>query len=408
MRPDYYSQRDQLLSPQRAKTEESIEPSTTVSSNTRICHIIDHLSLHGAQVYLAKLVRGLAECGYEQRVYGLNDPRHPKIVQMMEDAGAQVRTIGKMQLLSSVGLMRLSLDLMGWRPQIVQTYLRFSDVIGRVLGRLARVPVSVSVVTQPNVDKYRWQYLLDRLTAGLSDRVVFNSEEIIDFAVAKEGVKREQVVFIPNGIDIEPKSSPDAGPMVRTRLGISAEAPVIGFVARLYPQKGHACLLSAFAEVLHEYPETVLLVVGDGPLRGELEAQASGLNIGRSVRFLGERSDLADVLDALDLYVQASLWEGMSIALMQAMLCEIPVVATSVDGTVEIIDDGVTGFLVKPGDSEALARGIIHALKNKDAAKGIGKNGAAMVNREFSVRRMVSRFDDMYRELLGSARRDER
>lgn len=408
MRPDYYSQRDQLLSPQRAKTEESIEQSTTVSSNTRICHIIDHLSLHGAQVYLAKLVRGLAECGYEQRVYGLNDPRHPKIVQMMEDAGAQVRTIGKMQLLSSVGLMRLSLDLMRWRPQIVQTYLRFSDVIGRVLGRLARVPVSVSVVTQPNVDKYRWQYLLDHLTAGLSDRVVFNSEEIIDFAVAKEGVKREQVVFIPNGIDIEPKSSPDAGPMVRTRLGISAEAPVIGFVARLYPQKGHACLLSAFGEVLHECPETVLLVVGDGPLRSELEAQASALNIDRSVRFLGERSDLADVLDALDLYVQASLWEGMSIALMQAMLCEIPVVATSVDGTVEIIDDGVTGFLVKPGDSEALARGIIHALKNKDAAKGIGKNGAAMVNREFSVRRMVSRFDDMYRELLGSARRDER
>jgi glycosyltransferase involved in cell wall biosynthesis len=359
-------------------------------------------------MYLAKLVRGLSERGYEQRVYGLNDPRHSKIVQMMEDAGARVRTIGKLQLLSSVGLLKLSFDLMRWRPQIVQTYLRFSDVIGRVLGRLASVPVNVSVVTQPNVDKYRWQYLLDHLTAGLSDRVVFNSEEIIDFALAKEGVKREQVAFIPNGIDIEAKSSPDAGAMIRTQLGISAEAPVIGSVARLYPQKGHACLLSAFAKVLQECPETVLLVVGDGPLRGELEAQASSLNIDRSLRFLGERADLADVLDALDLYVQASLWEGMSIALMQAMLCEIPVVATSVDGTVEIIDDKDTGFLVKPGDSEALAGGILYALKDKDSARGIGKNGAAMVNREFSVRKMVSRFDDMYRELLGPAWHGER
>ncbi len=109
---------------------------------------------------------------------------------------------------------------------------------------------------------------------------------------------------------------------------------------------------------------------------------------------------MADVLDALDLYVQASLWEGMSIALMQAMLCGIPVVATSVDGTVEVIDDRDTGFLVKPGDSEALSDRILYALRNEDSAKGIGKNGAIMVNREFSVRKMVSRFDDMYRRLL--------
>jgi glycosyltransferase involved in cell wall biosynthesis len=396
-----------LLSPQRSKATESNGQATTVSTNIKICHVIDHLSLHGAQVYLAKLVRGLSERGYEQRVYGLNDPRHPKIVQMMEDAGARVQTIGKLQLLSSVGLVKLSLDLVRWRPQIVQTYLRFSDVIGRVLGRLAGVPVNVSVVTQPNVDKYRWQFLLDHLTAGLSDRVVFNSEEIIDFSLSKEGVRRAQVVFIPNGIDIEPKSSPVAGALVRAQLGISAEATVIGSVARLYPQKGHACLLSAFAKVLLEYPEVVLLVVGDGPLRGELEAQASSLNIDGRVRFLGERGDLADVMDALDLYVQASLWEGMSIALMQAMLCEIPVVATSVDGTVEVIDDRDTGYLVKPGDSEALADGILYALRNKDSAREIGKNGAIMVNREFSVRRMVSRFDDMYRNLLGPAWRGD-
>lgn len=349
---------------------------------------------------MANLVRELSERGYQQRVYGLNDPRHPKIVQMMSDVGARVETIGKARLLSTAGLIKLFLDLVKWRPHIVQTYLRFSDIIGRVLGGLARVPVNVSVVTQPNVDKYRWQYLLDRLTAGLSDRVVFNSQQIIAFGLEKEGITPSQVVYIPNGILKETPSRPGAGLAIRAQVGISPDAPVVGSVARLYPQKGHTYLLSAFAKVLEALPEAVLVLVGDGPLREELEHDAAALNIDRSVKFLGERDDLADVLDALDAYVQASLWEGMSIALMQAMLCELPVVATRVDGTVEIIEDGSTGFLVEPGNSEALAAGMIEVLKNRETVGEIAKNGAAMISENFSVTKMASRFDELYRELL--------
>ncbi|HMK35770.1 MAG TPA: glycosyltransferase [Desulfomonilaceae bacterium] len=373
---------------------------TNNTGSIRIFHIIDHLSLHGAQMYLVKLVRGLSELGYEQRVYGLNDPRHPKIVDMMTEVGVDVETIGKVRLLSGTGLLTLLVDLVKWRPHVVQTCLRFSDVIGRILGRLAHVPVSVSVVTQPNVDKYRWQFLLDRLTAGFSDRVVFNSKEIIPFALAREGIKPEQVVFIPNGIDIEAGNSTTAGSL-RTRLHISPDAPVIGFVARFYPQKGHSILLSAFAKVLEEEQHAILLLIGDGPLRPELESQAAALSVNANVRFVGEYANLSEIWDSIDLYVQASLWEGMSIALMQAMLSEIPVVATAVDGTIELIEDEKTGFLVKPGDVAALAFAVVRALKNTELAKQIGKNGSAMINREYSVSMMVSRFDDMYRQLLG-------
>jgi len=366
----------------------------------RICHIIDHLSLHGAQVYLAKLVRGLSERGYEQRIYGLNDPRSTEIDKMLRSAGAAVETIGKVKLISLYGLVELFADLLKWRPHVLQTFLPFSDIIGRSLGHFSRVPVIVSVVTQPNVEKSGWQYAVDRVTAPWAHRVVFNSRAIIPFALSKEGVKPEQVEYIPNGIELDSTSRPDAGPVMRSQLGIPIDAKVVGCVARLYPQKGHVHLLDAFSEVVKHVPAAVLLVVGDGPLRPELERRAAERGITQYTKFLGNRSDLRDLLECMDLYVQSSLWEGMSIALMQAMLRGLPVVATEVDGTLEIVENGKTGFLVQPGDSHGLAKSILSALSHRDETNQVAERGAELIRREFSVEKMVNSFDDMYRRLL--------
>jgi glycosyltransferase involved in cell wall biosynthesis len=369
-------------------------------TRVKICHIIDHLNLHGAQVYLAKLVRGLSERGFSQRVYGLNDPRHEQIIEMMTGPGVTVETIGKKRLLSGHGLVKLYVDLLKWRPDIMQTCLRFSDYIGRVIGRLAGVPLNVSLVTQPNVDKHRWQFWLDRMTAGLVDRVIFNSTAVIPFGLSREGIKADQAVYIPNGIEIDKPSCPGIGLAIRSQLGVPSGGTVVGCVARLYPQKGHVYLLSAFKKVLEEEPNVFLLLVGDGPLRPELEAQVSTLGICANVRFLGERDDLADVFDSIDLFVQASIWEGMSIALMQAMLCGKTVVATRVDGTAEIIEDQKTGILVDPASSDALAAGIIRLLRDPDLSQRMAQRSRELIRRDFAVEKMVSKFDTMYKELL--------
>jgi glycosyltransferase involved in cell wall biosynthesis len=371
----------------------------------RIAHVIDHLSLHGAQVYLVKLVRGLSEKGYQQRVYGLNDPRSPRLVELLRSAGAEVETIGKVKLITQWGLLKLYKDLLTWRPHILQTLLPFSDVIGRTLGHFSRVPVIVSVLTQPNLDKYRWHYTLERMTAPWADRVVVNSRTIIPFALSREGVKSEQVEFIPNGIELDDPTRPDAGSALRSQLGISPETAVVGCVARLYPQKGHSFLLDAFSEVVQQVPNTALLLVGDGPLRSELEHQAVELGITTNTKFLGDRTDLRDLLECMDLYVQASLWEGMSIALMQAMLNGLPVVATEVDGTLEIIESGKTGFLVRPGDSHALAEGIVRGLSDKSGASRVAEAGASLIQSDFSVDKMVNLFDALYRTLIEKSRK---
>jgi len=368
----------------------------------RLFHVIDSLRRDGTQTALVNLVEGLAGRGYEQSVYCLNNVVNSDIEAALLAANSQVIVIGKAAIATGWGLARMWLDFVRLRPTIVQTFLPFGDLIGRTVARAARVPVIVSSIRARNVDKSRWQPAPDRITARWADRVVFNSLHTIDFAVAEEGVRPEQVVYIPNGVNVGPVCGAIARAEFRSNLGVPTGARVIVTVGRLYPQKGHAGLLAAFQRVLRAAPEAILLIVGQGPLREELERQADSLRISRSLRFLGERRDVHAILPCTDLYVQASLWEGMPNAVMEAMAFGRPVIATDVDGTRELLEHGKTGWLVDPGNEEALANRITYALAHPEEACHLGKAAAELIRRDFSVEVMVSRFDGLYRDLAGS------
>jgi glycosyltransferase involved in cell wall biosynthesis len=306
------------------------------------------------------------------------------------------------------GVIALFLELRRWQPDIVQTFLPFGDLLGRTVARAARVPVILSSIRARNIDKRRWQFLLDRITLRWVDRVVFNSQRVIPFALQHEGVRAEQVVYIPNCVRIErtvpPASGDQARPLTRTearsRLDIPLDAFVIGTVGRLYRQKGHQFLLSAFKDVLSVVPRAALLIIGDGPLRSQLEAQALRIGIAERTRFLGERADIPDLLDLLDLYVQPSLYEGMPNAVMEAMAVGKPVIATNVDGVQELVADGETGWLVEAGNSQAVAARILYAMENTDESVCMGAAAARRMHNDFSVDRMVTAYDGLYRDLL--------
>jgi len=371
-----------------------------VFGRTRIGYVIDSLRRDGTQINLVNLVTGLAERGYEQRVYCLNDVANADIVQLLTASGAQVVVIGRVQLVTLAGLTRLFVEFRRWRPFIVQTFLTFGDAVGRTLARAANVPIVVSSVRARNVEKRWWQFLLDRVTIRWVDRVIFNSKQVIPFALAKEGVQPEQIVYIPNGVGVDQQSCPSAVSNTRSELGITPTTRVVGTVGRLYPQKGHRYLLAAFARVLQEVSDAALLVVGDGPLRSKLEAQAMQLGITGQVYFLGERADIPDLLACMDVYAQASIYEGMPNAVMEAMAAGKPVVATRVDGTRELIADGETGWLVKPADTKAMADRIVYILKNMTEVRCIGEAASERIARDFSVNKMVLAYDKLYRELL--------
>ena len=374
------------------------------SVRIRIGYVIDSLRRDGTQTALMNLVNGLAERGYEQRVYCLNNVAHPDVLRFLTDSGAAVVVVGKAQLVTLVGLNRIFSEFRHWRPHIVQTFLPFADAIGRTLARVAHVPIIVSAVRARNVEKRWWQFLLDRKTVRWVDRIIFNSKQVIPFALAREGVRPEQAIYIPNGVEVKPQDCLLAARRIRSDLGIAPATNVIGTVGRLHLQKGHRYLLSAFAQVLTEVPDAALLIVGDGPLRGELEAEAGRLGIVRQVYFLGERGDVPDLLCCMDVYVQASLYEGMPNAVMEAMAAGKPVIATEVDGTQELIEDGETGWLVEASDMRTMAERIVYALKNVTEARSVGAAAAQRICRDFSLDNMINAYDQLYQGLVAEKR----
>jgi glycosyltransferase involved in cell wall biosynthesis len=169
----------------------------------------------------------------------------------------------------------------------------------------------VSSIRGRNSDKRAWQFLVGRRTVSWSDRVIFNSRNVVPFAVKHEGVRPEQVVFIPNGIPRTEPPDAAVAAAVRAELGLAADEAVVGAVGRLFAPKNHAGLLQAFRRVVDVKPRTRLLVVGDGPLRGALHAQARRLGLEDRVRFVGHRRDVPRMLACMDVYVQSSVREGM-------------------------------------------------------------------------------------------------
>jgi glycosyltransferase involved in cell wall biosynthesis len=370
----------------------------------RIAHVIDILARGGAQTWLLLLVEGLARLGHRQRVICLNERYDADIVKRLRDCGVAVTVVGRPRLYALAGFVQVARELRRERPHVVQTCLPFADVIGRALARLVRVPRIVSVESARYVDKWRAQFALDRATVRWVDRVVFMGRETIPFAVAHEGVRAEQVVYIPNGVAPPPPGWTAARSSLRGRHGVADGACVLGMAARLHPQKGHQFLLEAFSRVARLHPGTVLWLVGDGPLRRKLERHATRLGIRERVVFAGDQIDVWPWLAAMDIFVHPTLFEGMPYSVLEAMAAAKPVVASRVDGTQSLILEGESGWLVEPGDVEGLVRRLSYVVDHPEEAARVGRAAADLVAREYSAERMVAAYDALYRELLSGPR----
>lgn len=365
----------------------------------RVAYVIDKLVCYGgAQKILISLIRQLSRKQYQQTIYSLKDVVHPDCKRALTECGVDVKVVGKWQLLMTVGLARIIYDWLSWKPNIVVTMLFYSDVIGRSAAKIASVPVIISSIRGRNSSKKGWQFFLDRITARWVDKVVFNSKHVIPFAMQYEGVREDQIAHIPNGVNISP--APIDPVKKRQELGISKNTVVIGSVGRLHPEKGFSDLLRAFQHVQKQFNDSVLLLIGPGALLEPLTFLAKELNIAENVIFLGERTDVHELLGCLDVYVQTSLFEGMSNALMEAMAMGKAVVATAVGGTLELIEDGKTGWFVEPENVEMLTEKICYVLSHPEFAEKIGSAAAGRMRREFALEKMVNAYDRLFRGLI--------
>lgn len=292
------------------------------------------------------------------------------------------------------------------RPALVHTHTSKAGVVGRLAAWLARVPV---VIHTPHGHIFYGYYgtvasaiirLLERLLANITDRIVTltdrGAEEHVRFHIAGA----EKFTTIHSGIDLVHFRSVQVDPAgKRKELGLPPEGPIVGTVGRLVPIKGLEWLLKAAPRVLAEFPQACFVIIGEGPLLGELKELAAALGIGPRVVFWGAREDVPECLVALDLFVLPSLNEGMGRALIEAMAVGCPVVATRVGGVPDIVADGTTGLLVPPRDDRALAEAMLTLLRDRSRRAAYGETARRYIDGRFDVETMVRNIERLYDEV---------
>jgi len=289
------------------------------------------------------------------------------------------------------------------RPSLVHTHTSKAGAVGRLAAWLARVP---AVIHTPHGHVFYGYYgpvmsklicLAERALAKITDRIVTltdrGAQEHVQFKIAGPA----KFVTIPSGVVLSTFRSLHVDPVLKRKaLGLPAEGPVVGTVGRLVPVKGHAWLLRSIPFVLTEFPAAHFVLVGDGPLREELTWLAEELGIGRHVTFLGTREDVPECLTAFDLFVFPSLNEGMGLALIEAMVLGLPVVATTVGGIPDIVVDGETGTLVPPCDERALAAALVGLLQDPHRRRMYGEAARRRVDKRFDVVSAVRAIEALY------------
>jgi len=372
----------------------------------RIALFAPLLGTGGTQRHLQQVVALLDPARFHVEVMTLRPGG--EVENELRAGGVSVRSLSVGARLSSARTLRAIVTaaraLRRGRIDVVHGYQWRPALVGALAGRLAGVPLRLaskrSLTGEDRQAERAWRHIARQV-----DTVIVNAE-----ALRVEGEQRGmrcRWTLLQNGVDTEHFRLDPPDPAARAALGLDPQRPVVGTIGRLEDRKGHDQLLRAAGTMLAggngRRPQIV--IVGDGPLREKLQAQAHSLGVADSVRFVGTVADVRPSLAAMDVFVLPSHAEGMSNALMEAMAAARPVVATAVGGNTEVVVDGKTGVLIPPADPAAIADAIAALLRDPDRAAGLGAAAREFVTRRFGARARVAELEQLYEERLALRRR---
>jgi glycosyltransferase involved in cell wall biosynthesis len=385
---------------------------TPGDSRVHVLTLVDHLGTTGGAERLAlDIATRLSAARYRSTLCAtriapptmLNEDESQG-VRMLREAGAGFLPLHRRSRGDLSPWRKLVRYLRRERVAVLHAHMFGSNAWGTVLGRLARVPVIVAHEHTWSFEGEPVRKLVDREVIGrFSDAFLAVSQEDRRKMIEIERVPARRIRFLPNGIQAR---EPTPGRDVRAELGLDT-GPLVGAVGALRPQKGYDVLIEAALLLRRTHPRLRLLIAGEGPDRPRLEELIARLAASETVTLLGRRMDVPDVLAALDVAVSASNYEGSPLAVMEYMEAGLPIVATRVGGVPDLIDDGVHGLLVEPGDPAALARAVEELLADPARGAALGERARERRRREFDLDVMVASVEALYEELLAKKERLE-
>jgi len=361
----------------------------------RVLHVITRMPVGGAERLIADIVRRLDRSRYHPMVCCIQ--ARGELAAEIEQAGTALFCLERMKSKRfDWGAVRDLANLVRReRIDLVHTHLYHANLYGRLAAWRSGVPAIATVhntYTRPKLHRR----LINRLLSRASSRVIAVSEDIRRDLIRYDGVRPDKIVTIPNAINIARIETPISRQEARQRLGIPDHVLAIGCVGRLEEQKGHRFLVEALA-ILKDIPLRVFFV-GDGRLRKTLEQQAASLGVAQSTTFLGTRQDVPEILKALDLYVMPSLWEGLSLAMLEAMAAALPVVISDVGGVSQAVGKDEYGIRVPPGNAVELARAIRSLSGDSQRRVALGARARQRVLENFSLDAMLRELAKVYDE----------
>lgn len=366
----------------------------------RVAQIIDNLRVGGAQSLLVTLQETLPPGAVELDFLVLSAGQEmvePSLRRQLEERGARIFTFPGKNLPDQGRFRRLLRHLRTTSYDLVHTHLTYANILGGSAGRLAGRPVIATLHNVRPSHQSRLHLTLEgKALQWAACRIVAVGERVA--AASRERWPALDIDVVPNAITMPSPTDWQTRQQLRQRLAGGTDGPLLLAVGRLTAQKGYPDLLAAFARVRQQEPAAVLLIAGAGDARPALETRLAELGLEGNVRLLGLRDDVPALLSAADLFVSASHWEGMPVAVLEAMGAGLPVVATNVGDVSQVVTEG-TGILVPAQEPERLADAIGALLADEDRRRAFGQAGRARVNEHFSARTWTERVLSLYREV---------
>lgn len=364
----------------------------------KILHLLSSAQVGGTEMMTLRLVQRMDRQQFESHIAFWHEAG--PISREFKSLGFPVTVLNWRPSHTVRVLARLAALLRRERFDLVQVYGLKANLMVRPVAALLGRPLFVTAQRSIDADRRPWHSWADRLTSFLVDLYLCNCQAAADILARRERISTAKLAVVHNGLDPQPfLASLKEREVMRAELGVQPGVPLICVVANLRAPKGHSCLLEALGR-LRDDQHWQAVLVGDGPLRGELEVQTRELAIAERVKFAGRRRDIPRVLAAADVFVLPSLWEGLPGAIMEAMATGLPVVASNVGGINELVVDGSTGYLVPAAQPGPLADRIRRLIQNADLRERMGAAGRHRLVNHFSLDDMVLKTSQLYMRLL--------
>ncbi|WP_337100778.1 glycosyltransferase [Paenibacillus sp. YIM B09110] len=363
----------------------------------KILFLITGFDYAGAENQVVQLCRGLRAKHYNILIVSMIKP--VAYLDELKRLGVDIQSLHMNKGVPDPrALLKLRRIVKSFGPDIVHSHLVHANIMARVARLLVKMPVLIC--TAHNINEggrlREWMY---RITDPLCDLTTNVSQEAVNRYIDIKAAPENKIIYVPNGIDMSQFEKNDHDySNIRNELGLGGQFVWLA-IGRFVPEKDYANMLKAYALIVRSYPTSMLLIAGIGVEREAMEKLSRDLGLEQNVRFLGIRTDIPKLMNAVDAYLMSSKWEGLPIVLLEAAASGLPIVATKVGGNAEVVHHETNGYLVPSENEKELADKMALLMdKSESERRHMGEQGKAYIESHYNMQKIIERWEQLYGE----------